>query len=836
MGSWKALAAAALILATGWMNTARSQSLHRHFHTRHMDSIVCYYSNTPQKIYIPPPEAYRSRLKSGQEAGATFNISTINAPSQDAVDAARMAADIWASLIYSPVPINVRIEFADQEEGTLASTGTPWPPFILDDNGYLPKRVYIQALAEKFYGMNLNGDNPDMTMYYNQNVSWYFGTDGNTPSTRYDFLSTVLHEMAHGLGFYGYFYVDEEGMGGGLPIPAAFDGFLETGTGQRLSDTILFPQPSEKLGEALTRPPIYFDSPIVDRELPEELTAPKMFVPNPWRPGNSLYHLDQIYDYNHGGRDALMTYSTGTGKAIHDPGPITTYILYEMGWIHTFIKLDTLKDRESLAEPFNVTAKMYGDTSIKAGSQYLFYAFNGSQAFDSVAMTPTGSPDEFRAGIPVSQLNTTVHYYLKTMDAYDRIYTMPAEAPAYYYRFYVGTDNTPPAIEHRPIQYMLLSNDSVAVRAEISDNLGLQVTQVEFKINDADQPAFDLVLDTLMDYRGYFVFSDGQLNTDDIIKYRIKAVDGSAAANTTYHPASGYHEFKVEDLPEFVDYYTNDFESGLNDFGLNGFSLQKPEGFSSFGIHTDHPYPAYNRPDTYMDLEATLKVPVRLNPGDMAMRFDEIAYIEEGESDSHFGDWNFWDYVIVEGSKDGGNTWHAFEDGWDCRLYPVWEDHFTALQYQQGNLSTAVPDESAMRTHVIDLLAPEEFDGGDIIIVRFRLYSDPYFAGWGWAIDNLEIGPSVSSGEYAIQPDAIDLYPNPTGGSLHLNMQLNREVETLEIGLHDMLGREIFSESHPQPGLSFSRHFNLEGLPNGVYLMRFSSGEAVHMKKIILAQ
>ncbi len=836
MRTRRVMAGAGLLLITGLLFTGKAQHLEKHFHTRHMDSIVCYYSTTPHEVYIPPPEAYLSRLKSGQEAGATFNITIINAPSQDAFAAAEMAADIWGSLIYSPVPINVKIEFADQDEGTLASTGTPWPPYILDENGYLPERIYIQALAEKFYGINMNGDNPDMSIYYNQNIPWYFGTDSLTPKNTYDFLSTVLHEMAHGLGFYGYFYVDDDGMGDGLPIPAAFDGFFENSTGQRLSDTILFPQPSEKLGDALTRPPVYFDSPIVARELPEETMPPKMFIPNPWRPGNSLYHLDQIYDYTNGERDALMTYSTGTGKAIHDPGPITTYMLYEIGWVHTYIQLDTLKDRETLGDPFSVVAKIYGDKGIKPSSQFLFYSFNGFQTVDSVAMSPTGTPDEFKADIPVSQLNTTVCYYVKTQDSYDRVYTMPAEAPKFYYRFYVGTDNTPPSIEHMPIQYMLLSNDSVAVRAEISDNLGLDVTQVEYKINDVDQAAFDLAFDTLSDYRGYFVFTEGQLSTDDIIKYRIKAVDGSAAQNTTYHPETGYHEFKVEDLPEFVDLYTNDFESGLNDFGLNGFSLQKPDGFSSFGIHTDHPYPAYNRDNAYMELEATLKVPIRLNPGDMAMRFDEIAYIEEGESNSRFGDWNFWDYVVVEGSKDGGNTWHRFEDGWDCRFQQVWSDHFTDLQYQERYLSTAVPDESAMRTHVLDLLAPEEFDGNDVIIIRFRLYSDPYFAGWGWAIDNLEIGPSVSSKELAFIPDAIGLYPNPTSGMLNVSIRMNREPEKLEIRLFDLLGQEILVESYRDPGLTFSQYFDLSGLSNGVYLMKFTSGSQSAMKKIILAR
>ena len=39
-------------------------------------------------------------------------------------------------------------------------------------------------------------------------VDWYFGTDGNTPSRRRDFVSVVLHEIGHGLGFISFATVD----------------------------------------------------------------------------------------------------------------------------------------------------------------------------------------------------------------------------------------------------------------------------------------------------------------------------------------------------------------------------------------------------------------------------------------------------------------------------------------------------------------------------------------------------------------------------------------------------------------------------------------------------
>ncbi len=826
---------AASVLLQGTLNTVTAQ--HKHRTDKESHKIICYYSDSLNVGYFPPPEAYTSRLKSGQEAGAKFNFIIVNSPSSLLLPALQKAGEIWGSLIYSPVPITVKVVFSDLDEGVLGATSPAWPPYILDNNGYLGKRVYTQALAEKLLQRNLNGNEYDMLMEYSENLSWYFRTDGETPDDRYDFLSVVLHEMAHGLGFYGYHSVDEQGIGYGLSIPSVFDGFLENESGEKISDTLVFPNPSKKLGEALTSPPVIFKSPIITRELPGEEPGPNMFIPSTWKAGNSLYHLETRYQLVNHGVDALMTFSTGTGPSPHDPGPIATYMMFEMGWVHTYILHDTLKDRETINEPFTVSASIYGDMGIQDGSQKLFYSFNGFQSLDSVAMTGTGS--EYSADIPVPSVGTTVNYYIMTLDTFSRVYSMPANAPSNSFGFEVGPDNSPPSITHTPIQFILTTYDTVEVKAGIWDNLGLDITQVEYKINDVDQTPVNLEFDTLSDYKGYFIFGPENVKADDIIKYRIKAVDGSVSKHTTYHPATGYHEFKVEDVPPFVDYYYNDLESGIEDFLVDRFYHSKPAGFSSYGLHTDHPYPSPNTDDGRDQVFAQLKVPVRLNPGMMQLSFDEIAYIEDGDPGSKWGDENFWDYVIIEGSKDGGNSWQPFILGYDCRYWSAWSNDFTDPNKQNpaAYLSTAVPDESQMRQHRVNLFSSSHFEEGDIVLIRFLLVIDPYQSGWGWVIDNIEIKPLVTgTGDISIVSDAIELFPNPTTGILTVNMQLMKEENALNISLLDMTGRQIFTESYASPGLSFSQYFELGDLPNGVYVMKFSSGNQSIMKKVILAR
>ena len=286
-----------------------------------------------------------------------------------------------------------------------------------------------------------------------------------------------------------------------------------------------------------------------------------------------------------------------------------------------------------------------------------------------------------------------------------------------------------------------------------------------------------------------------------------------------------------------MDSYYNNFDDGIGDFLVDRFYNSKPAGFSSYGLHSGHPYPSPNHDNGHDEIVAQLKVPIRLNPGDMFMRFDEVAYVENGEPGSKYGESDFYDYVIVEGSTDEGKTWHNFILGWDCRYWKVWYDDFTDPLKQQGYLSTAVPDESAMRSHLVNLEAAKEFKDNDIVLIRFRLYSDPYYAGWGWAIDNLEIHPLVQSVPgYAIIPEGVSVYPNPSTGTVHVDVQLKSQIDEVEFTLYDMVGKQIFSEPYRPEGLAFSQYFDLNDLPNGMYMMKISSGSQTIMKKVILAR
>jgi hypothetical protein len=56
------------------------------------------------------------------------------------------------------------------------------------------------------------------------------------------------------------------------------------------------------------------------------------------------------------------------------------------------------------------------------------------------------------------------------------------------------------------------------------------------------------------------------------------------------------------------------------------------------------------------------------------------------------------------------------------------------------------------------------------LLIRFRLFSDPFANGWGWVIDDLKINPLIDSVEDRKYND-FTIYPNPGKGLVNFNFE-----------------------------------------------------------------
>ncbi len=62
---------------------------------------------------------------------------------------------------------------------------------------------YAGTLANAPTGWDIDPCIFDMHITHNTTFNWYFGTNATPPSSQHDFVSVVLHEIAHGLDFSG---------------------------------------------------------------------------------------------------------------------------------------------------------------------------------------------------------------------------------------------------------------------------------------------------------------------------------------------------------------------------------------------------------------------------------------------------------------------------------------------------------------------------------------------------------------------------------------------------------------------------------------------------------
>ena len=811
-----------LFLITGAMSFGKDG---RKIEGMKFQSIDCYASGKSHKSFIPPP----LQLKSGILRSATIQVDYVGFPT-NAQKAFQYAVDIWKNLIYSPVPIHVKANWVSLATDVLGSCS---PTDIKTDfnSTQIWNCYYPIALVEKMLGEEVNPVNDyEIDANFNKDFgNWYFGTDGNTPADQYDFVSVVLHEMAHGLGFIGNFYSSKDGKGGyssGVDnFPAAFDLFVENKSGNKLINTKLFTNPSIPLNQNLTSGWLNFDLLVAGQ-------LPKLYAPKKWDGGSSIYHLDDA-TYPAGTANALMTHASDMGEAIHDPGPYTMAIMNEIGWKNISIRHKPLKDIENVTSPISYDAQITSDYGLDSTKIFLVYSSNKFAKTDSVLLKANNIPEQFNAKL-VQTKNGEIRYFFSATDVHKKRYVLPSNAPSNYLSFNIGIDHVDPVVTHDPIKYMLTNDLHAKIDVEATDNVGIKSVNVEYFVNGGNIMKFALQNDTLDHFTGDLSFAAGSVKDGDQVSYRIIATDVSSQSNPGSLPLSGYFKFYIDEIKSPVEKYVTDLNTPNSDFISSDFTIATPAGFDNPGLNSAHPYLSPDANNTEFNFTAMLKYPIILKEGGK-MSYDEIVLVEPGEAGAKFGDTNFFDYVIVEGSTDGGVTWKPLLDGYDSNLQAAWAALFNGSM--SGNNSTAVPTKDLFVYHEINLLANGNFKAGDTILVRFRLFSDPYSNGWGWIIDNLniqDVGTAVSS--ILLSPGEVSLFPNPAKGKLNLQIQAEKKIHNLALKVYNSSGMMVNSLSFAVESNSFETAIDVSKLIPGLYLFALEPENGQVITRKILVQ
>jgi photosystem II stability/assembly factor-like uncharacterized protein len=326
---------------------------------------------------------------------------------------------------------------------------------------------------------------------------------------------------------------------------------------------------------------------------------------------------------------------------------------------------------------------------------------------------------------------------------------------------------------------------------------------------------FDSSLDSIKFYN-----EDGVISTHYNITAgeRIDVVDNNAYPSDTIYLVGytggikyGSNMAKIEQLniKDPVGSYFNTFNEVSNDFTGNGFTVST--GILGNGaIQTLHPY---EENTTYY---YTLNYPIIVSTDATIsfIKYHDIAFIETGETGSQYPNSDFYDYVVVEGSKDGVK-WLPLKNGYDFSYSSVWNSG--------GNTYQSIPSSKLYVEHQINLY--DTFVAGDTILVRFKLHSDTYEAGWGWAIDNLRIQDDTSEINFSTN-DSFEavIYPNPAISNCNV-MVNNSLIGSMDVSMYSTNGQLVFKKAYFKNTVKFTQNIPLNKINAGSYIVNITMGD-----------
>jgi len=279
------------------------------------DSTLCIYDHHFNK------EENEKEIKRGSnlQFNLTGNMST------QAQTATLYALDIWSDQLGGTVPVDINVDHINMGGGVIGGSYQQ-PNYWNAAN----QTWYCSALGNQLAGYNVVPTQYDIRLIMNTQINFYFGSTGNPIGNQIDWITVMLHEITHGLGFFtlcgsngAYSYTASNGWNYGTVFPGIFDRQLFQGTtGDCLTELTQSQRQSLIVSDNL-----YAGAPSSFLLEANGGTRVKMYAPNPWQPGSSVSHWDWDVTFA-----TFMKYAIIYGFKLHAIGTRKIAIMIDMGW------------------------------------------------------------------------------------------------------------------------------------------------------------------------------------------------------------------------------------------------------------------------------------------------------------------------------------------------------------------------------------------------------------------------------------------------------------------------------------------------------------------------
>ena len=283
-------------------------------------------ASDPQVVVQGPAGGGSFNVTYTDPRGSGFNDLVEGAARRAAFEAALAS---WSKAIEAPQTIRVNASMYEMDDGdddpstTLLAIGSPSEFWVHDNKTLVPSALALQLNGFRF----ANAGDVDIAIDVNDQAPWDYSVNSTAFSDRVSLVYTVMHELAHGLGFIDSFD-SETGLPANDPLPFVFDEFVNRGSARR--NPVISHTPDAMLGD-ITSKDLFFNGPIatvVSRLAGRSAPMLKLYAPDPYAMGSSISHFDQD-TYEASGTVLMTPFLVGSGNKIDSQ---TLAVMKDLGY------------------------------------------------------------------------------------------------------------------------------------------------------------------------------------------------------------------------------------------------------------------------------------------------------------------------------------------------------------------------------------------------------------------------------------------------------------------------------------------------------------------------